>query len=34
MALLSRGRADMGDIIQQIYDQANEMYGTDLEPDF
>ena len=28
------GRADMGDIIQQIYDRANEMYGTDLKPGF
>jgi ribonuclease Z len=31
---IKSGRADMGDIIEQIYERANEMYGTDYEPGF
>ena len=31
---IKAGRADMGDIIKEIYERANEMYGTDLESPF
>ncbi len=31
---IKSGRADMGDIIKQIYERANEMYGTDLKSPF
>lgn len=31
---IKSGRADMGDIINQIYDRANEIYGTDFKPGF
>ena len=26
------GKADVGDVVQLIYDKANEVYGTDLKP--
>ena len=26
------GAADVSDVVQAIYDRANEAYGTDLEP--
>ena len=31
---IKSGRADMGDIIKQIYERANDIYGTDFKPGF
>jgi hypothetical protein len=28
------GRADMGDVIQQVYDTVNKRYGTDYQAEF
>lgn len=28
------GKADMGDVIQKVYDSVNSRYGTDIQPEF
>lgn len=28
------GRADMGDVIKQVYDTVNKRYGTDYQAEF
>ena len=28
------GKADFGDVIQQVYDRINQKYGTDVQPSF
>ncbi len=30
---LKRHAMDLGDLIEQIYERANEMYGTNLKPE-
>ena len=28
------GKADMDDVIQQVFDSVNAQYGTDIQPEF